>query len=365
MKVMKRLLPLSMALAMLLTSCGQTGGSSSAVSSSADGSSPDVALEDIYTDRVELGEIILNDDGLSVEGDISVDTGEDGDVSIPDGDVPMAATPMPLADASVKQVKENSRVKIDYSNSNDGYVMVNFTGTTRTRLKVQVACPTPKLVYTYDLKAGEWTTFPLTDGNGSYTVTVLENTSGSKYAQVLSTKFSIQLTDEFSPFLRPNQYVDYSGAANTIAKASELAKGETDPLKLVEVIYKYVVKNLTYDKQRAATVKSGYLPNLDSVLAEKKGICFDYAALMTGMLRSLGVPCKLVTGYVPLGNGQTGYHAWISVWSDETGWVEGAVYFDGTAWQRMDPTFASSGNSSDAIMQFIGDGTNYSVKYIY
>ena len=25
----------------------------------------------------------------------------------------------------------------------------------------------------------------------------------------------------------------------------------------------------------------------------KKGICFDYAALMTGMLRSQGIPCKL------------------------------------------------------------------------
>ena len=45
--------------------------------------------------------------------------------------------------------------------------------------------------------------------------------------------------------------------------------------------------------------------------------------------------------------------------------MEGAIYFDGSAWQRMDPTFASSSNSSDSILKYIGDGSNYSVKYIY
>ena len=146
----------------------------------------------------------------------------------------------------------------------------------------------------------------------------------------------------------------------TVAKAAELAGSETDALKLVEIIYDYVVKNLTYDKHLAKTVKSGYLPVLDNVLAAQKGICFDYASLMTGMLRSLGVPCKLVVGYA----GKQ-YHAWINVWSEETGWVDGAIYFDGSVWQRMDPTFASSGKSSESIMNYIGDGKNYTAKYLY
>ena len=57
-----------------------------------------------------------------------------------------------------------------------------------------------------------------------------------------------------------------------------------------------MVNNITYDTELAETVKSGYLPVLDKVLESKKGICFDYAALMTGMLRSQSVPCKLVVG---------------------------------------------------------------------
>ena len=68
----------------------------------------------------------------------------------------------------------------------------------------------------------------------------------------------------------------------------------------------------------------------------------------------------MVVGYAG-----TAYHAWVNVWSEETGWVTAAIYFDGTTWQRMDPTFASSSNSSDAIMKYIGDGSNYSVKYLY
>ena len=115
-----------------------------------------------------------------------------------------------------------------------------------------------------------------------------------------------------------------------------------------------------YDKEKAATVKSGYLPVLDEVLKEKKGICFDYASLMTGMLRSQGVPCKLVVGYAG-----TAYHAWISVWTEESGWVDGVIFFDGKAWQRMDPTFASSGKQSKAIMEYIGDGSHYTAKYLY
>ena len=154
--------------------------------------------------------------------------------------------------------------------------------------------------------------------------------------------------------------MDYANAPKAVAKAAELAGNETDPLKLVEIIYDYVVTNLTYDKKLAATVKSGYLPVLDNVLAKKTGICFDYASLMTGMLRSLGVPCKLVVGYA----GST-YHAWINVWSEETGWVTGAIYFDGSAWQRMDPTFASSGNQSSSIMKYIGNGKNYNPMYLY
>ena len=117
---------------------------------------------------------------------------------------------------------------------------------------------------------------------------------------------------------------------------------------------------MTYDTAKASSVQSGYLPNVDLVLAQKKGICFDYAALMTAMLRSQDIPTKLVVGYT--GNR---YHAWINVYLEGQGWVDNIIYFDGTSWKLMDPTFASSGNQSQEIMQYIGNGANYQAKYSY
>ena len=295
--------------------------------------------EEAWIDSVTLEEVELEDEAVALAAS----------AAIPD-------TMQPVASGT--QVKKSDKAVIDYSNTRDGYVMVQYTASTSKRLKAQVKGPTT--TYTYNLTAGEWEVFPLSNGNGSYQVIVYENISGTKYSTVTSVSFQVTLTDEFAPFLRPNQYVDYGVAPKTVAKAAELTAGKTDPLAKVQAIYEFVVKNLTYDKQLAATVQSGYLPVLDTVLAKKTGICFDYAALMTGMLRSQGVPCKLVVGYAG-----TAYHAWISVWSEKTGWVEGVIYFDGTSWQRMDPTFASSGKQSASIMQYIGDGKNYTVKYLY
>lgn len=260
--------------------------------------------------------------------------------------------------ASGSKVKKSARAAIDYSNTGDGYVMVNFTDSTSKRLKVQVTGSTT--TYTYNITPKSWTTFPLSDGNGNYKVTVFENVSDNKYTTVLSESFSVKLKDEFAPFIRPNQYVNYENATNTIKKAAELTSGTDDTLEKVGNVYEFVVNHLSYDKEKAKNVQSGYLPNLDQILAGDKGICFDYAALMTGMLRSQGIPCKLVVGYAG-----TAYHAWISVWSAETGWVDGAIYFNGTTWQRMDPTFISSGKGSEAIKQFVGDGSNYTQKYLY
>lgn len=261
--------------------------------------------------------------------------------------------------ASGVQVSRNDRAEIDYSNTADGYVMVRFTGSTDKRLKAQVIGPTT--TYTYDLTPGEaWTTFSLSDGNGSYKIALYENTTGSKYATVLSETIQVQLTDEFAPFLCSNQYVDYVHAPNTVRKAEELIGAVEDPLEQVAVVYDYIIQSMRYDYDLASTVQSGYLPVLDTVLEQKTGICFDYAALMTGMLRSQGLPCKLVVGYA----GDI-YHAWISIWTAETGWIDGAVYFDGTSWTRMDPTFADTGDQSKEIMEFIDNDNNYTVKYLY
>lgn len=271
----------------------------------------------------------------------------------------LPAVPILLeTEASGELEKRNEAVVIDYSNTSDGYVMVQYLKENENRIKVQVKGE--KITYTYNLPVQKWIVFPLSDGNGNYQVTVYENIGGNQYAMVLSESFIVELNDEFAPFIRPNQYVDYSEAESTIQTAAKLVTGIEDTIQKVEKVYDFVVGTISYDEEKARSVKSGYLPVLDEVMETKKGICFDYAALMTGMLRSQGIPCKLVVGYAG-----SAYHAWIHVWTEENGWVDGIIYFDSHSWHRMDPTFASSAGQSEDIMEYIGDGTNYTEKYLY
>ena len=50
-----------------------------------------------------------------------------------------------------------------------------------------------------------------------------------------------------------------------------------------------------------------------------KGICFDYASLAASMLRSQGIPTKIIFGYVAPDNL---YHAWNMFYTEEKGWTK-------------------------------------------
>ena len=270
---------------------------------------------------------------------------------------PMPASVVLVPEPSGLREQRCEEAVIDHSHTEDGYVMVRYTAQTDQRLKVLVKGP--GTTYAYNLPVDQWTTFPLSDGNGDYTVGIYCNVTGNKYAVVMTAEITAEMTDEFAPFLRPNQYVNYTVAPETVALGAELCMGLEHPLEKVAAVYDHVIHHFSYDHEKAKTVTSGYLPSLDAVLAEQKGICFDYAALMTAMLRSQEVPCKLVVGYAG-----SVYHAWISVWTEENGWIDGAIFFDGHAWKRMDPTFASSGGEDPEIMEFIQSGT-YKALYLY
>lgn len=253
----------------------------------------------------------------------------------------------------------NKDVTIDASNTSKGYVMIKCAASD-AKLKVIITGPSG-VKYTYNLNnKGNYETFVLSDGNGTYQIGVYENISGTKYSVLLTQQINVSLENEFVPFLCPNQYVNFNENSQVVALAKSLTAGKTNDLDKVQAIYNYVIKNISYDTQKAQTVQSGYLPNVDEILKTKKGICFDYAAVMTAMLRSQNIPTKLVVGYTG-----SAYHAWISTYTPETGWVEGIIFFDGVSWKLMDPTFASSANSSDAIMKYIGDGKNYTEKFLY
>lgn len=283
----------------------------------------------------------------------------EGIIEIEDQAVPLAGGNMRVPSASGTVTYGNAKVTVDASNTQEGYVMIQYTGSV-AKIKIQIT-KSGKDTYTYDLNArSAYEVFPLTEGSGTYSIKVFENVSGNQYSQALSQDISVSLASEYAPFLYPNQYVNFSAGSAVVTKGAEVSAGAADQIAVVTNVYNYVISNIKYDTALASSVKSGYLPNVDQVLSKKTGICFDYAAVMTAMLRSQNIPTKLVVGY-------TGdlYHAWVNVYIDGQGWVDSMIYFDGTDWKLMDPTFASNSGQSQEIMQYIGNNANYKVKYAY
>ncbi|MDO4566813.1 MAG: transglutaminase-like domain-containing protein [Oscillospiraceae bacterium] len=246
-------------------------------------------------------------------------------------------------------------VSADFSSLTEGYVAISAVS--ESRLKLQVLLGEGK--YTYDLKNdGTPEIFPLNMGDGEYSFRVMENISGTKYAELWSETRAVSLASEFEPFLRPSQYVNYDVDSECVARARELAAACADDIEVVAAVYGMLVESIEYDHEKAASVQSGYLPDPDTTLATRKGICFDYAALAAAMLRSLGVPCRLITGYV---HPNEIYHAWNEVYIESQGWITVKIEVSAESWKRVDITFAAGGVSEEQL----DDDSLYTTRYVY
>ena len=260
--------------------------------------------------------------------------------------------------ASQTAVLGTDSLIVDISHTDQGYVMARYTGTA-ARANIQITGP-DNINYRYFLTPSEsYTPLPLTGGSGAYQIDGLENIAGSQYAVLFRETTEVVLENELLPFLYPNQYVYFDADSDAVAVAAECVAGAASDLDTVADIYHYVIGHVTYDTEKAESVERGYLPDVDETLRTGKGICFDYASLTAAMLRSQGIPARLEIGYAG-----SVYHAWISVYTEETGWIDRLIEFTGDAWTRMDPTLSSGNDNSDAVLKYIGDGSNYTTQYI-
>lgn len=253
---------------------------------------------------------------------------------------------------------EAGPLKLDFSHTDQGYFMGVVTGEGE-KINLQITGP-DGIVYKYFLEEPDvYTAFPLTAGDGEYLVMGYQNIGGDQYVSLLSYSVSVELENEFLPFLYPNQYVEFTQDSEAIRLAGELSEDCESDLDALTAIYEYVTEHIVYDDEKAATVETGYLPDIDETLETGTGICFDYAALTVAMLRSLSIPARLNIGY----SGDI-RHAWVDIFIESIGWVRRAVEFKGNEWEMMDPTFAAAFGNDKLTNDYIGDGENYSLEYV-
>jgi transglutaminase-like putative cysteine protease len=234
-------------------------------------------------------------------------------------------------------VFESNGYIVDYSNSEYGYISILAPNNDSIQ-KAQVTLN--ENVYTYTLDPNEYVIIPLQMGDGIYSIKLLRNKEGNTYVVSASTQIDVKLINETTVYLYPNQIVNYDKETQAIMKSFELTQEADSEIERVYEIYQYIINTIDYDYDKAELAQTKFiLPIIDETYSIEKGICFDYASLMSAMLRVQHIPTRVVTGYVDLG-----YHAWVEVYIKDKGWINPSIYFESDIWKRVDPTFDSMGS---------------------
>ncbi|MDR1664453.1 MAG: transglutaminase domain-containing protein [Clostridiales bacterium] len=223
---------------------------------------------------------------------------------------------------------------VDTSTADKGYVTATFTGVEGLPLRVQVE----KGSESYNFPpASETVTIPLIFGAGDYKIMLFEGAGGNQYRPVSSgaiTELSVPAIDENALYTVSIQQINYAASTTAIPALKNLMAGQTTPIDQATAVYNDIVTTFSYDVELAAKVgagqAAGYVPVIDTVYSEKKGICYGYSAVFGGALRSQGIPTRMVQGYIPELPGT--FHAWNEVLIDGK-WVATDLTIDAEAYK--------------------------------
>ncbi|RJE83629.1 transglutaminase domain-containing protein [Paenibacillus sp. 1011MAR3C5] len=236
---------------------------------------------------------------------------------------------------------------LDTSGISRGIISISYK---IKNIKIKVMITKGKESYTYNLLSGKDSEqFPLQFGNGEYTISLLENTSGKSYRVLEQNKLQLKLKDENVIYLNSVQNISWTSTDKAITKAKELVKGKKTVEEKVKSIYDFITANIAYDNNLAKTVPTDYLPDIERTLSTKKDICYGYSSLFAAMLRSLNIPTKLVMGsteYVDV------YHAWNEVYLEDK-WVTIDTTLDaGTRQSKKNPKMIKDNNRYTKLKQY-------------
>jgi transglutaminase-like putative cysteine protease len=124
--------------------------------------------------------------------------------------------------------------------------------------------------------------------------------------------------DSMRPYLTSSRYVTVGHEIWRLALDAK--EDRQDVFETVQAIMHHVHKHWTY-----APNSTHAQTHMAEVLADKRGVCQDFAHVMIGMCRALDIPARYVSGYLyngPLGQlrGAQASHAWCEAWLPGRGW---------------------------------------------
>ncbi len=121
--------------------------------------------------------------------------------------------------------------------------------------------------------------------------------------------------------LMPSHYAHPTELLRELAMELGLRRGR-DPLSTLRMLNTAVYDALDY-VPKSTSVDS----RVDDVLAARRGVCQDFAHVMIGLVRDLGIPCRYVSGYLYHNVADQSHvapdatHAWVEALLPDLGWV--------------------------------------------
>ena len=140
--------------------------------------------------------------------------------------------------------------------------------------------------------------------------------------------------------------------AEVTAQARQITAGAATPYAQALALANYFVDDSNGFRYSTETVDGDSGDALVDFLSTKSGFCQQYAGAMGVMLRTLGLPSRVVLGYTHQRPGDG--NAFLVTSRDAHAWVE--VYFAGYGWLPFDPTPLGGANASrDIAVPYVPD----------
>ena len=172
--------------------------------------------------------------------------------------------------------------------------------------------------------------FDLPEPHGDLTIeaqSTINTTNPYAEGRPFGVKFAAlktDLDDMVVPFLGTSRYIENSPEVWRLG--IDIRDQSDDVFQVAEAVMHHIFKNWAY-----APNTTSVTTHMNEVLETKQGVCQDFAHLMIGICRSLGIPARYVSGYLYNGpdshlRGAQASHAWVE------------VHVPGKGWYGLDPT---------------------------
>jgi transglutaminase-like putative cysteine protease len=137
-------------------------------------------------------------------------------------------------------------------------------------------------------------------------------------------------------YLQSSRFVELSPDAWKLAL--DATDGVDDAWLAVQAMLKFIKTNFKYESN-----STHVHTHMRDVIADRRGVCQDFAHLMSGLCRSLKIPARYVSGYLAT-EAASASHAWVE------------VFIPGHGWRGLDPTHNCQINETYVK---IGNGRDY------